>query len=581
MKPFSNLLRVKLFYRFAIGTLVALVVVFGPVIAPSALAQLPSLVSPTQGQNPPLGVERRGGLEAAAVRLDGVELFKIAAPTVFNRSEPGPQIPVEVRASQVEANLECLLEDKEWPDEGRLDPATMQVFVETLGGQPVLFVRDATLAEARAVLTVTGADAQFYGIGKDQLANRWQDILQRDLRQALELRQPEALQQQTLTVAKIVALAGLLTLVLGSLRVFLGWRKRQLEQRQLTQAAAAQPDDVHDLVDAKTPERSLRWPGLLHYFDLQRRLQLVQFLQWLLFWAIASVWLTALAYSLRFFPQTRQFSGRIITIPIIVLVAWFVTGLINRLTDMAIDRFIHNHEQDHSLTEANLQRIDTITKVTKGLKTAVLYTASFLWVLQVLELAPESILIVGALLALAASFAAQTLVKDLVNGFLILFEDQFRIGDYIKTNAAAGLVENVNLRITQIRSDAGNLITLPNSQIIQVGNMSRTWARADFKIAVAYDTDVDLALAIVRDTLNCMTEDPAWSSIILDTQELFGVERLSHTGIVIRVWIKTAPLKQWMTARELRRRLKVAFDVNDIHIGTPQHILLNQPTGIP
>jgi moderate conductance mechanosensitive channel len=258
-----------------------------------------------------------------------------------------------------------------------------------------------------------------------------------------------------------------------------------------------------------------------------------------------------------------------------------VTGLINRLTDMAIDRFIHNHEQDHSLTEANLQRIDTITKVTKGLKTAVLYTASFLWVLQVLELAPESILIVGALLALAASFAAQTLVKDLVNGFLILFEDQFRIGDYIKTNAAAGLVENVNLRITQIRSDAGNLITLPNSQIIQVGNMSRTWARADFKIAVAYDTDVDLALAIVRDTLNCMTEDPAWSSIILDTQELFGVERLSHTGIVIRVWIKTAPLKQWMTARELRRRLKVAFDVNDIHIGTPQHILLNQPTGIP
>ncbi|UBF30716.1 mechanosensitive ion channel family protein (plasmid) [Kovacikia minuta CCNUW1] len=206
------------------------------------------------------------------------------------------------------------------------------------------------------------------------------------------------------------------------------------------------------------------------------------------------------------------------------------------------------------------------------------YTVAILWVLQWLNLVPGSILALGALLALAVSFAAQSLVKDLVNGFLILLEDQFRIGDYVRIGttigASAGLVENLNLRITQLRSDEGNLITLSNSFIAQVENMSRTWARADFRIEVAYHTDIDHALAIVRETVDQMAQEPEWQSFILDTHELLGVDQISHTGMVIRVWIKTAPLKQWTAARELRRRLKIAFDQHQIQIGVPQQIWL-------
>jgi len=240
--------------------------------------------------------------------------------------------------------------------------------------------------------------------------------------------------------------------------------------------------------------------------------------------------------------------------------------------NFVIDRFIQTRKQDQSLTEANLQRLSTVANVLKRLKLVLIYTINILWLLQWLNLIPGSVLLLSAVLALAASFTAQSLVKDFVNGFLILFEVQFRIGDNVKIGMLSGVVENLSLRVTQIRNNEGDLITLPNNLITQVQNQSRLWARANVCIEVAYHTDVDRALAIVQETVDQMARDPEWQSIILDTQELLGVEQISHTGIMIRIWIKTTPQNQWETARELRRRLKIAFDRHYILIGTPQQI---------
>lgn len=538
---------------------------------PLALGQLPSLTLPNGTQPLPTGVERRGTLEATGINLDGRELFKIASPAVLNRNEPGDQIPVEIRARQIEANLEQLLLEGSLADGEKLDIDTLQVLVETVNGQPVLFVRDATLAESRVLLTVTDADAQYASVSKERLAARWQGILERELRQALELRQPEALQRQISMVGKVLVATLLLTLGLGTLWTFLGRRKRRLEQRQVAETAWIQTQEQTSMESAET-ELGLLFQGLRHYFGLQQRLQIVRFLRWLLFWAIAFLWMLGIAYSLNAFPQTRQFAKQVVAIPIVMLIAWFLTGLTNRLFDLAIDRFIQSREQDQTLTAANLQRIATIARVIKGLKMVLVYMIAILWVLQWLNLAPGSILTLGALLALVLSFAAQSLVKDLVNGFLILLEDHFRIGDNVRIGNTSGMVENLNLRVTQIRSDQGNLITLPNSLIAEVENRSRSWARADFQVEVAYNTDVNLALAVVRATVDQMAQDPEWRAIILDPHELFGVDRISHAGIAIRIWIRTAPLKQWMIERELRRRLKIAFDQHNIQIGIPQQI---------
>jgi small conductance mechanosensitive channel len=356
--------------------------------------------------------------------------------------------------------------------------------------------------------------------------------------------------------------------LLGGAWAGLRHRRKRLEQRQASEITGA------PVTTPETEQERSFFQQLQHYLSLQRRLQIVLFLQWLLFWALVFVWVIAIAYSLNLFPQTQHIARRVIFVPIAILLTWFLAGLINRSTDFFIDRFIQNRRQDQVLSKINLQRITTVANVLKGLKRALIYIVGILILLQWLNLVSGSILVLGAVTALAFSFAAQSLVKDLVNGFLILLEDQFRIGDNVKIGTVSGMVEDINLRITQIRSDEGELITLPNSLITQVQNRSRLWARADVSIEVAYGTDVDRALSIVRSTIEQMASDPAWQAIILVSPEMLGVEQISHAGIVIRLWIRTLPLKQWETARELRRRLKIAFDAYHVQIGIPQQIWL-------
>jgi len=192
-------------------------------------------------------------------------------------------------------------------------------------------------------------------------------------------------------------------------------------------------------------------------------------------------------------------------------------------------------------------------------------------------MAPTSILAFGTLIALAVSFGVQNVIKDLVNGLLILIEDQYAVGDLIIIGSASGVVENINLRVTQLRGDDGRLVTVPNSLVGQVDNLTRIWSRSDFLVEVAYNTDVDKALAIVQQEAKQLASDPVWDPFILEVGEVFGVEKIAFTGITIRIWIKTLPLKQFVVARELRRRLKIAFDLQGIQIGGSQQVSLRLP----
>lgn len=560
---------------FRYSLLVVLMLCLVAIVQPLVLAQIPGLPTTPATQPLPPGVERRGTLESAPIRLDGKTLFRVAAPMVLNRNEPGSQLPIEVRAKQIETNLERLIPGHRLSDELTLDLQTLEVVVETLNGQPVLFVKDATLAEPRGILTVTDPDAQYAALSKNRLAEQWREIVQTALQQALELRQPEAVQEQIATAIQILIAILVVTTVLG-----ITWELARRQQKQLEQLLAAEAEVLQQqeslAAESSSPEpKGLLFPALRAHFGLQQRLQLIRLLRWLLFWGIVLIWMVGTAHTLQAFPQTRQFARQVVTIPVMLLLSWFLSGLTNRLTDFSIDRYLQIREQEQSLTEGNLRRIATIARVIKGLKMVLIYTVALLWLLQWLNLVPGSLLTVGALLALVVSLAAQNLVKDLVNGFLILLEDQFRIGDNVRIGNLTGVVENLNLRITQIRSNEGNLITLPNSLITQVENRSRSWARADVQVEIAYHSDIDQALAVIQTTTKEMAEDPQWSSFILNPQELLGVDQISHTGIVIRIWIRTAPAQQWAIGRELRRRLKMAFDQHQIQIGIPQQLYLN------
>lgn len=282
------------------------------------------------------------------------------------------------------------------------------------------------------------------------------------------------------------------------------------------------------------------------------------------------IWVTGIAATLYQFPQTRPFAPGVVSTPILILVAWFITDLVNRLVGLAIDQLFKNWERN-TLTIENSQRrpqrLATTVSALKGLITVLIYFFGIIWVLQTLNMAPTSILAFGTLIALAVSFGVQNVIKDLVNGLLILIEDQYAVGDLIVIGSASGVVEHINLRVTQLRGDDGRLVTVPNSLVGQVDNLTRIWSRSDFLVEVAYNTDVDKALAIVQQEAKQLASDPVWDPFILEVGEVFGVEKIALTGITIRIWIKTLPLKQFVVARELRRRLKIAFDLQGIQIG--------------
>jgi small conductance mechanosensitive channel len=485
---------------------------------------------------------------------------------------------VEVRAKQIEVNLNQVITQAlnyaeasaEVGEAGAAPADFMTVTIETVNDLPVLFSTVGPLAEPKVLLTVTDSDAQYHGLSEAELAERWAGKLEQSFQGAWASRQPEARRQQGRRLLLILLASLLITLALAGSWQVLGWRKQALERQQAqeSQDRAADP--------ARLPSSPPRY-----WFSPAQRLQLVAFFRWLMFWGIAFVWIGGLAASLNLFPQTRRYANSLFTVPVLLLVTWFIASLLNRLANIGIDSIAQAWEKNDLGTVQNLEhrsmRISTIISAAKGVKTVLIYALAVVSLLQVLRLAPASVLAFSALAALALTFAAQNLVKDLVNGVLILLEDQYAIGDLISTGGTTGIVENLNLRITQIRGEDGRLVTLPNSLIAQVDNLSRNWSRAVITIDVAYGTDVDEALAVVRHTANTMAADPTWRSIILTPTEVLGVNGISHAGLTLVLWMRTQPLKQYAVGREFRRRLRLALEQAHITIGIPQQNIASGP----
>lgn len=564
--------------RALIALLLGLLLALGWGLSPAA-AQISNPFGSGNSTLPPAGVQRIGLLETTTVALDGTPLFDIASPAVFNRNESGAEVPVEVRARQIETNLNQVVNRtlSLIYDDSAINSSSLDVTIKTVSGQPVLFATGAGLVEPRVLLTITDTDAQYNGASQLDLADRWQAVLRDSLRQAVDSRLPEARQRQIRRTLWILIASVLLTLLLTGVWRVLGWRKSELEQKQTAQNNLPIPPG------ADVPEQQLL-QVFSYQLTLAQRLQVVAFLRWLMFWGIAFVWITGIASGLYIFPQTRSYAFGLFSIPVLLLLTWFFAGLLNRLANLGIERVAQawnkNELGDLDDIQRKTMRISTITGALKGLKTIVIYALATLLVLQTLRIAPASLLAFGAVAALALSFAAQSLVKDLVNGFLILLEDQYAIGDLVSTGTTTGIVENLNLRITQIRGEDGRLVTLPNSLIAQVENLSRSWSRANILVDVAYGTNVDEALWVLHETAQIMASDPEWRYAILNPVEMLGVESMTHAGLTLLIWIRTRPLKQFLVAREFRRRLRIAFDKAGIAIGIPQQAFTELPNGI-
>jgi moderate conductance mechanosensitive channel len=229
--------------------------------------------------------------------------------------------------------------------------------------------------------------------------------------------------------------------------------------------------------------------------------------------------------------------------------------------------------EDPGASLRRAQRADALGALLTSVVTVVVWVlAVFLILAEVgVNLAP---LVAGAgVIGLAVGFGAQDLVKDFLSGVFMLAEDQFGVGDIVDVGEATGVVESVTLRTTKIRDVEGTLWHVPNGEIRRVGNSSQQWARSLLDIGVAYDTDVDTAMEVIERVANAMAEEDGYRDQFLDAPDVWGVQALGADSIDIRLVIKTEPGKQWAISRELRRRIKAAFDATGIEIPFPQRTM--------
>lgn len=225
------------------------------------------------------------------------------------------------------------------------------------------------------------------------------------------------------------------------------------------------------------------------------------------------------------------------------------------------------------LTERRRQRTETIGSVLRSVTSVLVFTIAFAMVLSELGFDLGPVVASAGILGVALGFGAQNLVKDYLNGMFMILEDQYGVGDAVDVGEASGIVEAVGLRTTRLRNVDGTVWHVRNGEILRVGNMSQGWSRALLDISVAYDTDTDRAAQIIKAVADEVWRDDEFSSVVMEEPQVWGVENLGIDGIAIRLVVKTAPLEQWSVARELRRRIKSAFDAEGIEIPFPQRTL--------
>jgi moderate conductance mechanosensitive channel len=215
-------------------------------------------------------------------------------------------------------------------------------------------------------------------------------------------------------------------------------------------------------------------------------------------------------------------------------------------------------------------RTETLGGVLRSVATFIIFTLAALSILGTIgvNLGP---LIAGAGIAgVAIGFGAQNLVKDFLAGLFMLLEDQYGVGDIVDTGEASGTVEEITLRVTRLRDLYGTVWYIPNGEVRRIGNKSQQWARALLDLAVAYDTDIPRATAVIKRVADELWQDPEWSELVLEEPEVWGIDKFGANEIIIRLVVKTVPLQQWKVERELRGRLKAAFDADGIEIPFPQ-----------
>ena len=256
-------------------------------------------------------------------------------------------------------------------------------------------------------------------------------------------------------------------------------------------------------------------------------------------------------------------------IRVVVIVCLAV--LFARAAGLAVDRLERYLSEGSGPSAAEqAKRARTLGDLVRNIIRAFIIAAAGLMILGELSINTAPLLTGAGILGLAIGFGAQTLVKDVISGFFIILENQVRVGDVVEINGTNGLVEAITLRTIVLRDVRGAVHVFPCGAVNTLANLTKDYSYAMLDVQVDYQHDTDHVVAILREVADEVRHDPAFAPSILEPLEVLGIESLTDTGVNLRARIKTLPQRQWDVARELRRRVKKAFDDKNIQIPVVQ-----------
>ncbi len=274
---------------------------------------------------------------------------------------------------------------------------------------------------------------------------------------------------------------------------------------------------------------------------------------WSIMWSAATVWLMTVGW-------------RVLLIFLILYLAHrFGRGLIARVMTFAL----RGDKQDALHDLGVVKRRNTLTSLFHGVLTIFIIISGITMVFHQIGLEIAPILASAGVVGLAIGFGAQSLVKDLLNGMFIILERQFNVGDVIQVDKISGLVEEINLRTTILRSLDGTVSIIPNGEIVRVQVLTRDWSRLVLDVNVAMDSNLDHVFEVLMNVLNQYAEQHP--EIVIEKPQLLGVENLGDSAITVRAMVKTVPIRQWDCGRAVRKLIKEAFEQANIELPFPQY----------
>jgi len=260
-----------------------------------------------------------------------------------------------------------------------------------------------------------------------------------------------------------------------------------------------------------------------------------------------------------------------IKIIFIVLAAYILKVIAKRFIQRVVKAAVAS---DRLITEdAELKRMQTLVHIFSYTINTIIVIVAGMMIIEEFGVKITAILATAGIAGVAIGFGAQYLVKDIITGIFIIFENQYRIGDVIQIGTISGTVEEISLRVTTLRDINGTVHYIPHGEIKIVSNLTRLYSRINLNVGVAYDADLNHVIDVVNRIGQEMANDPAWKGSINEAPKFLRVDSLDDSSVSIKIVGVTKPQEQWSVAGELRKRIKETFKKEGIEIPYPQTVV--------